>query len=57
MIMKIAVFDVMLHGKFVCTLEYEYSPLFPIKIEDLDKFVIDNRPELEGKPYNIKFIK
>ena len=28
--MKTLTFDVMLDGRFVCTLRYEYCPLFPV---------------------------
>jgi hypothetical protein len=27
------VFDVMLNGRFICTLAFEYCPLFPINYE------------------------
>lgn len=52
---KIFVFDVMLNGRFVCTLKYEYCPLFPIDFEELDKFILSKRPTLKGKDYRIAF--
>lgn len=48
-------FDVMLHGRFVCTLVYMFCPLFPIELDDLKKFIGDKRPSLKGKDYNIAF--
>lgn len=49
--MKTFVFDVMLNGRFICTLKYEYSPLFPIDFEELEKFVLKKRPTLKGKDF------
>lgn len=51
--MKTLVFDVMLGGRFVCTLRYKYNPLFPIDYENLTKFVLSKRPTLKGKDYRI----
>lgn len=53
--MKIFKFDIMLHGRFVCTLAYKYCPLFPIKEEELKDFIEKKRPSLVGKNYNIAF--
>ncbi len=53
--MKMPVFDVMLNGRFVCTLRYKYCPLFPIDSEELAKFVLSMRPTLKGKPFRIAF--
>ena len=53
--MKTFAFDVMLNGRFICTLKYEYSTLFPIDLEELDKFILDKRPSLKGKDYRIAF--
>lgn len=53
--MKKFIFDVMLNGRFICTLKYEYSPLFPIDFEDLTKFVLEKRPTLKGKDFRIVF--
>lgn len=52
--MKTFVFDVMLNGRFICTLKYEYSPLFPIDFEELEKFVLKKRPTLKGKDLEVK---
>lgn len=46
--MKIFVFDIMINGRFVCTLKYKYCALFPIDFEDLTKFVLKKRPSLKG---------
>ena len=53
--MKTFVFDVMLNGRFVCTLKYKYCALFPIDFEDLTKFVLKKRPALKCKDFRIAF--
>ena len=53
--MKTFVFDVMLNGRFVCTLKYKYCALFPIDFQDLTKFVLKKRPTLKGKDFRIAF--
>lgn len=53
--MKIFIFDVMLDGRFVCTLKYKYCALFPIDFEDLEKFVLKKRTTLKGKDFRIAF--
>ena len=53
--MKTLIFDIMLHGRFVCTLAYKYCPLFPIDYDDLKKSIEEKRPSLVGKGYNIAF--
>lgn len=53
--MKVLVFDIMLRGRFVCTLRYKYCPLFPIEFEKLKKFILSKRPTLRNQPYNIAF--
>lgn len=46
-------FDIMLNGRFVCTLRYKYCALFPIDSEDLKKFILSKRSYLKGKDYKI----
>ena len=53
--MKDLIFDVMLNGRFVCTLKYSFCPLSPITPEEIAKFVESKRPSLKGKKYNIAF--
>lgn len=53
--MKTLIFDVMLKGRYVCTLKYRYCPLWPIEEKELTDFVESKRPTLKGKPYNIAF--
>lgn len=48
-------FDVMLKGRFVCTLTYEFCPAFIITEQELVDFVLSKRPSLENKPFNIAF--
>lgn len=38
--------DLMQDGRYRCTLYYEYAPLFPIRLEDLEAFVHEKRPVL-----------
>ena len=33
--MKTFVFDVMLNGRFICTLKYKYCALFPIRFREV----------------------
>lgn len=53
--MKTFVFDVMLDGRFVCTLKYKYCALFSIDFEELEKYVLQKRPTLKGKDFRIVF--
>lgn len=53
--MKTFVFDVMLDGRFVCTLKYKYCELFPIDFEELTKFILSKKPSLRGTDYRIAF--
>ena len=53
--MKTLVFDVMLNGRFICTLKYKYCELFQIDFEDLTKFVLKKRPTLKDKNFRIMF--
>lgn len=53
--MNTFIFDVMLDGRFICTLKYKYCALFPIDFEELKKFVLKKRPTLRGKYFRIAF--
>ena len=53
--MKTLTFDVMLHDRYVCTMKYEYCPLLPLSIRELESFVTSRRPFLKGKPFRIEF--
>ena len=53
--MKALFLDIMLDGKFICTLKYKYCPLFTIDYNELLKFVEQKRQALKGKPYRIMF--
>lgn len=53
--MKTFVFDIMLDGRFVCTLKYKYCALFPIDFEDLEKFVLLKRPTLRVRILELRF--
>jgi hypothetical protein len=53
--MKTFVFDVMLNGRFICTLKYKYCALFPIDFEDLKEFILSKKPSLKSKDFRIAF--
>lgn len=53
--MNTFIFDVMLDGRFICTLKYKYCALFPIDFEELKKFVLKKRPTLKDKDFRIAF--
>lgn len=53
--MKHLFFDIMLDGRFICTLKYKYCALFPIDFEDLEKFILSKKPSLKGKDFRIMF--
>lgn len=53
--MKTLTFDVMLDGRYICTMRYRYCPLFPISTEELRRFVISKRPTLRDKDFRIEF--
>ena len=48
-------FDIMLNGRYVCTMKMPFNPLFPIKESEFGEFISKHRPSLSGKPYNIVF--
>ena len=53
--MKTIFLDIMLKGRYVCTLRYRYCPLFPIGEKELRDFVVSCRPSLRNQPFNIVF--
>lgn len=53
--MKIFTFDVMLNGRFICTLKYKHCALFPIDFEELNKFILSKKPSLKGLDFRIMF--
>lgn len=53
--MKEVKFDVMLNGRFQCTLKYRYCPLWPLEESDIRKFVIEQRPTLRNTNFQIAF--
>ena len=48
-------YDVMLQGRYVATLTFEYSPLWPLDGSELMKYTEKRLPQLKGKKYKIKF--
>lgn len=65
--MKTFVFDVMLNGRFVCTLKYKYCALFPIDYDDTcynptyngwgDGFLCEPEERSDGKHVIFKEVK
>lgn len=53
--MKDLKFDIMLRGRFVCTMKYRFCPLFPLNEGKLRAWIEEQRPSLEGEPYIIAF--
>ena len=52
--MKKTVFvDVMLDGRFQFTMPYKFCPAFKLDIEDVNKKVLEKRPSLRGKNYEL----
>lgn len=53
--MKTLFVDIMLHGMFQFMLRYRYCPAFKIDLDDVYSKVIERRPSLEGKPFEMFF--
>lgn len=51
----ILTFDLMQDGRYRATLHFEYAPLFPIKYEELEAFVKQQRPVLYKQGCEFKF--
>lgn len=48
-------YDVMLRGRYVGTLVYEYCPLWPLDSDDLAEFTERKLPQVKGQKYKIEF--
>lgn len=48
-------FDVMVKGRFYCTMKYEKKSPFPIDIEELYEYIISKLPTLKRKKIEICF--
>ena len=51
--MKTLFVDVMLGDRYQFTLLYRYCPAFKLDFEDINKKVLEKRPSLKGKPYEL----
>jgi hypothetical protein len=51
--MKTLFVDVMLNGRFLFTLVYKYCPAFRLSLEDIAAKVIEKRPSLRNKPFEM----
>ena len=47
--------DVMIKDRFVCQLIFYYCPLFKITDEELNEFVVKNKPNLVKKKFKVFF--
>ena len=47
--------DIMMGGRFVRQIPYEYCPLFPIDSDEVKEYVETKCPSLCGKSFNINF--
>ena len=47
--------DIMIGGRFVRQIPYEYCPLFPIDSDEVKEYVEKKCPSLCGKSFNINF--
>ena len=47
--------DIMMGGRFVRQIPYEYCPLFPIDSDEVKDYVEKKCPSLCGKRFNINF--
>lgn len=50
-------FDVMVDGRFICSMGCEYNPLNPLSIDRLVKLVTRRYPSLRGKEFIVLFNK
>lgn len=55
--METITFDVMLHGRFVCTMRCRHRQRSPVSASRLAGFVTARLPSLRGKPFTIRFCK
>jgi len=43
----------MYKGRFVCTMTYEFNPIFKFSFDDLFEFIYQKRPSLRNKKIEI----
>lgn len=53
--LKTIYLDIMIRDKFITQIPYPYCPLFPIDMEEAEKYILEKRPSLRGKTFNIAF--
>jgi len=53
--MKTIFVDVMLNGRFQFTMRYRFCPAFQLNLEDVARKVVEKRPSLKGKPFEMYF--
>lgn len=48
--------DIMLKDRFIATVVYNRSPIFPVDINIIERLVIEKLPSLKGKSFEICFV-
>ena len=48
--------DIMLKDRFIATVIYNRSPIFPVDINIIERLVIEKLPSLKGKSFEICFV-
>ena len=49
--------DIMLKDRFIATVVYNRSPIFPVDINIIERLVIEKFPSLKGKSFEIYFVE
>lgn len=52
---KKLILDIMIKGSFICQMQMPYCPLFPVTAKQVCDFVVEKRPSLKGKDFNVEF--
>ena len=52
---KTILIDVILYGRFLFQIDWEYCPAIAIETTDIENEVLCKRPSLKGQPYRLRF--
>jgi len=50
---KVLFYDIMMGGRFVCTMRHHYLPCFPLDLEKILSEIFEKRPSLQSKRFDI----
>lgn len=53
--MATTLIDIMVGERFFAQVKYNYLPIFPIHLEDMEKFCIEKYPSLKNKQFTLAF--